>query len=103
MLMCPDHARVLAQDGHSKESIREYISQNAKSPLKYVLASTLVSLDSLPPDLQWVLQLDPDTLVSTAPDPDTVNLVVVGGPTGKSDLVRNIGAPTVTKEICSTA
>ena len=103
MLMCPDHARVLAQDGHTKVSVREYISQNAKSPLKYVLASTLVSLDSLSADLQWILQLDPDTLVSVAPDPNTVNLLVVGGPTGKSDLVRNIGAPTITKEICSAA
>ena len=43
--------------------------------------------------------MDPETLISTVPDPDTINIVVVGGPTGKSDWVRLSGAPTITKEI----
>jgi hypothetical protein len=45
--------------------------------------------------------MDPDTLLPTVPQPDMIHIVVVGGPTGKSDLVRNIGAPTFTKEIRS--
>ncbi|HJN86675.1 MAG: hypothetical protein QGH97_00785 [Dehalococcoidia bacterium] len=103
MLMCPDHARNLAQDGHSKASIREYIAENSKSPIKYVLATGRTSLDSLPNDHRWILNLDPETLVSTYPQPHLVHLLVVGGPTGKSDMVRNIGAPTDTREICNIA
>jgi len=101
MLMCPDHARNLGQDGYNKKSIREFISKNARTPLKYVLASSLTSLDSLPSNVQWILQMDPDTLVPAVPQPHMIHIVVVGGPTGKSDLLRNIGAPTITKEIAS--
>ncbi|MEE8442549.1 MAG: hypothetical protein V3S37_02260, partial [Dehalococcoidia bacterium] len=102
MLMCPDHARNLKEDGHTKESIREFITKNAVIPLKYVLASSITSLDALPSDSQWILQTDPETLVPTIQEPDMIHVIVVGGPTGKSDLVRNIGAPTITKEISNT-
>ena len=99
MLMCPDHARNLSQDGYSKPSIRAYMAKNAKVPLKHMLASCLVSPDALPSSVQWILDLDPETLMSTIPKADIVQIVVVGGPTGKSDLVRHIGAPTISKEI----
>ncbi len=99
MLMAPDHARNLSQDGHTKESIRKFISGAAKIPLKYMVASLPTSLDSVPGNLRWIFEMDPETLISTVPDPDTINIVVVGGPTGKSDWVRLSGAPTITKEI----
>ena len=99
MLMAPDHARNLAQDGHTKQSIRKFISNTAKIPLKYMVASLPTSLDSVPGNLRWIFEMDPETLISTVPDPDTINIVVVGGPTGKSDWVRLSGAPTITKEI----
>ncbi len=99
MLMCPDHARNLSQDGHSKASIREFMVKNARIPLKHMLASSLTSLDALPGSAQWFLDMDPDTLIPTIPQPEMVQIVVVGGPTGKSDLVRNIGAPTITRAI----
>ncbi len=91
------------QDGYNKASIREFVCKNAKVPLKHLVASFLTALDTLPDSAQWILQMDPDTLLSTVPLPDMIHIVVVGGPTGKSDLVRNIGAPTVTREICSAA
>ena len=100
MLMCPDHARNLKEDGYTKESVRGFISENAKIPLKFLVASSLTSLDALPSNARWILQMDPETMVSTVPQPERVHIVVVGGPTGKSDLVRNIGAPTITREIC---
>lgn len=99
MLMCPDHARNLSQDGHTKASIREFMAQNARVSLKHMLASSITSLDSLPSHVQWILQMDPATMLPTIPHPDMVHIVVVGGPTGKSDLVRNLGAPTITKAI----
>ena len=77
--------------------------QNSKVPLKHLVASFLTALDTLPESAKWILQLDPDTLMSTVPIPEMLHIVVVGGPTGKSDLVRNIGAPTVTREISTTA
>jgi hypothetical protein len=103
MLMAPDHARNLVQDGYDKASIRKFICNNAKVPLKHLVASSLTALDTLPSSARWILQMDPDTLLSTVPLPEMLHILVVGGPTGKSDLVRNIGAPTITREICSTA
>ena len=99
MLVAPDHARNLAQDGHTKESIRKFISNAAKVPLKYMVASLPTSVDSVPGNLRWIFEMDPETLISTVPDPNTISIVVVGGPTGKSDWVRLSGAPTITKEI----
>lgn len=99
MLMCPDHARNLKQDGHSKQSIREFMATHARTPLKFVLASSLTSLDAMPSSAQWLLRMDPETLLPTIPQPDLVHIVVVGGPTGKSDLVRNLGGPTITKAV----
>ena len=99
MLVSPDHARNLDQDGHTKQSVREFISRNAKIPLKFMIASLPTSLDSLPKNLQWILQMDPETPISTVPNPETIHVVVVGGPTGKSDLVRLSGEPTITKVI----
>ncbi len=99
MLMSPDHARNLGQDGHTKESIREFISGAAKTPLKYMVANLPTSVDSLPGNLKWIFEMDPETQISTMPDPDTIDIVVVGGPTGKSDWVRLSGAPTITKVI----
>ena len=99
MLMAPDHARNLDQDGHTKRSIREIISREAKTPLKYMVASLPTSVDSLPGNLRWIFEMDPETQISTVPDPDTIEIVVVGGPTGKSDWVRLSGAPTITKVI----
>ena len=54
---------------------------------------------SLPNNLQWILQMDPETPISTVPNPETIHVVVVGGPTGKSDFVRLSGEPTITKVI----
>jgi hypothetical protein len=99
MLMAPDHARNLVEDGYTKATIRDFICNNAKVPLKHLVASFLTALDTLPESAKWILQMDPDTLLSTVPIPDMLHILVVGGPTGKSDLVRNIGAPTITKEI----
>ncbi len=103
MLMAPDHARTLDQDGYTKATIRDFMCQNSKVPLKHLVASFLTALDTLPESAKWILQLDPDTLMSTVPVPEMLHILVVGGPTGKSDLVRNIGAPTITREINSAA
>ena len=99
MLMCPDHARNLKQDGHSKQSIREFMATHSRTPLKFVLASSLTSLDAMPSSAQWLLRMDPEPLLPAIPQPELVHIVVVGGPTGKSDLVRNLGGPTITKAV----
>jgi hypothetical protein len=99
MLMCPDHARNLRPDGHCKQSIRNFMATHARIPLKFLLASSLTSLDAMPSRAQWLLGMDPETLPPTIPQPDLVHIVVVGGPTGTSDLVRHIGGPTITKPV----
>ena len=64
-----------------------------------MVANLPTSVDSLPSNLRWIFEMDPETQISTIPDPDTIEVVVVGGPTGKSDWVRLSGAPTITKVI----
>ncbi len=104
MLLAPDHARVLSESGHTKTSIREYLLQNARRPLKQALATMSVGWEALPADLQQRLEaMDPEELVPEFQNPEQVQIVVVGGPNGQSDLVPCMGNPTVTREIIHAA
>lgn len=48
------------------------------------LATSLTSLDALPRSAQWFLDMDPDPLIPTIPQPDLVHIVVVGSPPAKA-------------------
>jgi hypothetical protein len=68
--------------------------------VEQVLATMGVGWESLPLDLQQKLaSMDPETLVPQLSGPEQVQMVVVGGPNGQSDLVPCMGNPTITREI----
>jgi hypothetical protein len=100
MLLAPDHARVLAEGGQTKQSIRAYLLENARISIEQVLATMGVGWEALSPEEQAKLaSLDPSTLVPQLTAPEQVQIVVVGGPNGQSDLVPCMGNPTLTREI----
>jgi hypothetical protein len=100
MMLCPDHARSLADGGQTKQSIRDYIVNNSPAtPLKVLLANLNTGWESLPADVQQrISQMDPETMIQGVRDPSTIQFTVVGGPSAGSDLIQCIGT-SITRPI----
>ncbi len=83
-LMCPDHARLMADAGWSKQDLKSYLYQHATQPVKELLSRKEIVRDShgnwtQRAELQW-LENYPDLQVPTASSPESFIIVVVGGP-----------------------
>jgi hypothetical protein len=91
MMLCPDHARSLAQGGHTKASIRKYFSENGGPgrPLKLILATLNTGYESLPADVRERIEsMDPDTLIGGGGrNGDNIHFSVVGGPSASSEIM----------------
>lgn len=103
MMIGPDHARVLAEQGYSKRGVREYVAAHSLAPIKWINSELRNRPDAIAPQWRWTLTADQDSLLPVIQDPDAIHMVVVGGPTGKSDFARLLGGPTITTEITCAA
>ena len=103
MMIAPDHARVLAEQGYTKRGIREYVAAHGLAPIKWINSETRNRPDAIAPQWRWTLTADQDMLLPVFQDPNTIQIIVIGGPTGKSDFVRLLGGPTITTEITCAA
>jgi hypothetical protein len=101
MIVAPDHARILAAQGYTKPAVRTYICAHAVTPIKWFNSELRNHSDAVAPEWRWSLKADQNMLVPTINDPNRIHIVVVGGPTGKSDFARLFGQPTSTREITS--
>lgn len=76
----PENARVLHNAGHTKESIRQYIWENAR-----VTVGHLRNLGALVPEYaregwpKWVDIEDDDAIVPITPTADDIHVIVAGG------------------------
>ena len=99
MIVAPDHARILAEQGYGKQGVRTYICANAVTPIRWFNSELRNHSESVAPEWRWTLKADQNMLIPTISEPDRIHIVVVGGPTGKSDFARLFGQPTNTREI----
>jgi hypothetical protein len=102
MMMCPDHARILSEQGFAKRGVREYVSFHSKAPIRWINSETRNRPHAIARQWRWTLEANQEMQIPVVRDPDDIHIVVVGGPTGKSDWVRLVGEPTITKVIDST-
>ena len=104
MMIAPDHARILAEDGYSKRGIREYVAAHSLAPIRWINSEIRNRPDPISRQWRWTLTADQNMLIPVIQDPSRIHMVVIGGPTGKSDYVRLKGQPTITAEItCARA
>jgi hypothetical protein len=82
LLLPPDHARSIAKGGWTKQGIREYLYHHAVLPWR-LLRHWYVD-EGVRPELRWILSLPPETPVPIVGSPDWYQIVVVGGPVGKT-------------------
>ncbi|MBI2907166.1 MAG: hypothetical protein HYX92_05860 [Chloroflexi bacterium] len=96
IVLCPDHARIIAEAGWTKNDIRRFMFHNSRVPLRVLKNPTRPA--AVAPGWQWLLNQPDDTMVPVVRDPKDYHIVVVGGASGKSAYVWDWSAP-VTKAI----
>ena len=87
----PEHAATIADDGFGKREIREWLHENARSPLeRYTHATMMERFEKIP-----------DGPVPMLVDPDLLMIIVLGGPGKHSSWVPTFGGSThsATREI----
>ncbi|MBI2910281.1 MAG: hypothetical protein HYX92_21775 [Chloroflexi bacterium] len=96
MIICPDHARIIAEEGWTKNDIRRFMFHNSRVPLRVLKKPTRPG--AVAPGWKWLLDRPDDTMVPLVRDPKDYHIVVVGADSGKSAYVWDWGEP-VTKPI----
>jgi hypothetical protein len=80
LALCPEHAASLAEDGYSKQMIREYLWQNARYPASVYarpawIAGSIKATEDFP-DLEYGSQ----TPLPIVAKPEDIQIIVAGGP-----------------------
>jgi hypothetical protein len=93
LMLAPDHARLIADAGWSKDDIRQFMfyrSRRSWGELRH-LVETRKSLMS--PSMMWLWSAPDNTMLPIVKDPSYFDIVVVGGDAGKSAVALQIGSP----------
>jgi hypothetical protein len=79
ILMAPDHAKIIARDGWTKDDIRQYLHLHCCiSAEEYSRTRSL----AYQMERKWIKAADPRAMIPLYPE--TIDIVVVGGVAGKS-------------------
>jgi hypothetical protein len=98
VVLCPEHARILAAEGWSKQKIKEYLFEHTKLPGRAFSRNNATLIQRWRPDEygQW----DGDVAVTQAKRPEDFLIVVAGGHGGHScHLMSFGGTKAVTRPI----
>lgn len=82
ILLCPDHSRIIAEHGWSKNDVREYIHHHAQIPLREILRTSHVN--EIKPPWRWGYSASGDFPIPVAQGPECYEVVIVGGAAGRS-------------------
>jgi hypothetical protein len=88
-LLSPEHASIIERYGWSKDSVKKYIWQRAKIPANRHSNQNQIRHEGVQADhWKWLLNRPPadfdDLLLPVVETPDRYQVVVVGGPVGKT-------------------
>ncbi len=79
ILLAPDHARILAREGWTKDDLREYLHLHCT-----VSAEQYRRSSQRPVERKWIEAADSQAAVPLFQKPEHIEIVVVGGMAGKS-------------------
>jgi hypothetical protein len=91
MLVPPEHAKVIADAGWSKQQAIEYVYRESFKEARLVLAAC--KPQAFRPEKLWATELDPTTKIPSMEGADCLHLVVVGGVAGKGQYLDGISEP----------
>ena len=97
VVLCPSHAETIAQDGWSKQHLKEYLYEKARKPLRLVKLGGLygreVKHNFWP---RWVNRDDEDEMVPLVRRASEITIVVAGGPGRHTAFLPGWATPSVT-------
>ncbi|MBI2907157.1 MAG: hypothetical protein HYX92_05815 [Chloroflexi bacterium] len=96
LVICPDHARIIADGGWTKNDIRRFMFHNSRVPLGVLKNPTRPG--AVAPGWKWLLDRPDDTMVPVVRDPSAYHIMVLGADAGKSAYIWDWAEP-VTKVI----
>jgi hypothetical protein len=94
LLLCPQHARMVAESGWSQPDVSEAMYRKARLPFG-LLSSRLEhqAIRDAHPELSWLWD-SPDTLVPVLEEAHCFNVIVAGSPgSNRSSFAWGMGAP----------
>jgi hypothetical protein len=99
LAMCPEHANICARNGWTKRSVREYVHHNARINARLALNWARMTPELIRPEWKWLLKVPPWELerrsLHVQESSNDFDIVVVGGPAGKSMVFSTMcGGPS---------
>lgn len=91
MLVPPEHAKVIANAGWSKQDAITYVYRESFKEARLVLAAC--KPQAMRPDKLWATELAPSTKIPSMEGADCLHMVVVGGVAGKGQYLDGISEP----------
>jgi hypothetical protein len=96
MLICPEHAAILAREGWTKQQVKEFVYRESAREVRWTLNA--VNPGAMRDSQRWALDKGPNELIPVMAGPEALHICVVGGAAGKSQYLPGIGNP-VTRSI----
>ncbi len=90
MVICPEHARIIAGDGFSKKDVKRFIWERASYVLKDLPEEAFAQRVKRRPDLH----LTRDSVLKVTDRPDDILIVVAGGDGSQSQYIHVWGQNT---------
>ena len=84
LVLCPEHAQLIARDGYDRADIQKYIFENARLPLRVLSAKVA---DYIRDYRRKVNMDDVEADLRVAQNPDDIMVVVAGGDGAKSTFI----------------
>jgi hypothetical protein len=88
LVLCPEHAAICAKAGWSKRSVREYVHHHARINARLAFNWGKMTPTRMRPEWRWMFQRTPAELerltLPVQESSDAYDILVVGGPAGKS-------------------
>jgi hypothetical protein len=87
IVLGPEHARTIADDGLSRADVQRFVFENARLPLRTVKLGGMWGIHDWP---RWMHAVtDDEALLPQVPSPEDVMVIVAGGPGKHSSVVPN--------------
>jgi len=95
LLLCPQHAAIIAGEDWSKGQVKQYLFDNARIPYE----KWKLNLRTFHFKDPWYAEFRPGDMVPVVDNPNNILLVVVGGVGTHSQYLSGFSRPSVTKPI----
>ena len=87
IVLGPEHARTIADDGLSRVDVQRFVFENARLPLRTLKLGGMWGIHDWP---RWMHAVtDDEALLPQVPSPEDVMVIVAGGPGKHSSVVPN--------------